>query len=73
MSVLRDFLLWCLELVWERRLRHARTVRLGIEREMRREVLRAQSDLEYCETMASRARMARVQSRADRTLLRRGT
>lgn len=65
------FYLWCCELVWARRLAHARTVRRGIELEMRREVRNAQLELEYCEMMASRARMARVESRANRTLARR--
>lgn len=68
---MRDFYLWCLEFVWARRLAHARTVRRGIELEMRREVRNAQLELEYCETMASRSRMARIELRADRSLGRR--
>lgn len=66
--MIRDLFHWCRLLLWERRLRHARVYRRHIDAMVRAEVLRAQSDLEHCETMASRARMARVELRANRRL-----
>jgi hypothetical protein len=59
---MKHFLLW----LWERRLAHARGVAKGLEDEHRQERQNAQLDVEYCEIMAARARIAIVKARADR-------